>query len=311
MRDPAEDAGTTRSAALARQGLSARDWGAAGLVVLIWAMNFVVGKVGVMELPPLLLMALRFALVALLLAPFLRWPGRDRWRLIMALAVVLGCLHFGLLFVGLSGVAAGPAAIAIQLAVPFSALMAAVFYRERLSVWQMTGMGVAFAGIWMLAGEPSHARSLPHLMLVVIAAFSWSFANVLIKRLGRINVFALNGWVALLTAPLLLAASALFEDGQVEAVAAADWRGWGAIIYMAVGASVIAYGLWYYLIEKHEMNRVVPMTLLAPVLAVFLSAWLLDEPLTATLLLGGGMTLAGVAMIQFLRPVRPEPPVPT
>jgi O-acetylserine/cysteine efflux transporter len=311
MHDSAEDADGARSAAAAARGLPARDWGAASLVVLIWAMNFIVGKVGLLELPPLLMMGLRFALVAVLLAPFLRWPGRNRWPLIGALAVVLGGLHFGLLFVGLSGVSAGPAAIAIQLAVPFSALLAAVFYRERLSVWQLAGMGVAFTGIWLLAGEPAHAPSPPHLLMVVIAAFSWAFANVLIKRLGRINVFALNGWVALLTAPLLLAASGLFEDGQLEAIAGADWRGWGAIVYMAVGASVIAYGLWYYLIEKHEMNRVVPMTLLAPVLAVFLAAWLLDEPLTPTLLVGGAVTLVGVAMIQFLRPVVPEPPVPT
>lgn len=288
-----------------------RDWLASVAVILIWAFNFIVGKVGVQELPPLLLMGLRFALVALLLAPFLRPPGPGRWPLIAALAVVLGCMHFGLLFVGLSGVAAGPAAIAIQLTVPFSAALAAIFYKEHLSLWQLAGMGVAFAGVWLLADAPAQPPDLPHLLMVIIAAWSWSCANVLIKRLGPINVFTLNGWIALLTAPLLLAASAVFEHGQFAAIASADWRAWGAIVYMAVGASVIAYGLWYYLIAKHEMNRIVPMTLLSPVLAVLLAALLLDEPLTTMLLIGGAVTLVGVAMIQFLRRVRPDPPVPT
>ncbi len=286
-------------------GLPVSDWLAAAAVVLIWALNFIVGKVGVQELPPLLLMGLRFTLVAALLAPFLRSPGRSRWPLIAALAVVLGCFHFGLLFVGLSGVSAGPAAIAIQLTVPFSAALAAIFHGERLGPWQLGGMGIAFVGIWLLADTSAQAPDLAHLLMVVVAAFAWSVANVLIKRLGPINVFTLNGWIALLTAPLLLAASGLIEHGQLDAIAAADWRAWGAIVYMAVGASVVAYGLWYYLIEKHEMNKVVPMTLLSPVLAVFLAVPLLGEPLTTTLMVGGAVTLTGVAMIQFLRPRSP------
>ncbi|MCU0838065.1 MAG: EamA family transporter, partial [Rhodospirillales bacterium] len=73
----------------------------------------------------------------------------------------------------------------------------------------------------------------------------------------------------------------------------------------AVGASITAYGLWYYLIEKHEMNRVVPFTLLAPVLAVLLAALLLDEPLTVATVAGAIITTLGVAMIQFLKPAVP------
>jgi O-acetylserine/cysteine efflux transporter len=66
---------------------------------------------------------------------------------------------------------------------------------------------------------------------------------------------------------------------------------------MAIGASIIAYGLWYHLIGKHAMNSVVPLTLLSPVLAVGLAAPLLGEALTANVLIGGAVTLAGVAMI--------------
>lgn len=284
------------------------DIAAAFAVILIWALNFVVGKVGVTQLPPIFLIALRFALVAALLFPFLRAPGKP-WSLIIALSVVLGALHFGLLFVGLKGVDAGPAAIAIQLTVPFSLLLGVLFYRERIGALQMVGMVIAFAGVYILAGEPSATPSIPHLSLVVAAAFAWAAANLIIKRIGHINVFVLNAWMALLALPQLLIASLLLENGQMAALAAADWRGWGAIIYMAVGASIIAYGLWYYLVRKHEMNRVVPLTLLAPVLAVFLSALILDEPLTMRIIIGGTITIIGVAMIQFLRPVVSGPAV--
>jgi O-acetylserine/cysteine efflux transporter len=74
---------------------------------------------------------------------------------------------------------------------------------------------------------------------------------------------------------------------------------------MGLGASITAYGLWYYLIEKYAVNRVVPLTLLAPVLAVVFAVILLSEPVGARLVTGGLITLMGVAMIQFLPPPRP------
>jgi O-acetylserine/cysteine efflux transporter len=278
------------------------DWAAALAVIVIWGLNFVVGKIGVTQIPPLTLVAVRFALVAVLLSPFLRPLGRS-WPLVAAVSVVLGGLHFGLMFSGLGGVDAGLAAIAIQLTAPFSAILAAIFYRERLGPWQMLGMGIAFAGVYVLAGAPATTTtSVPHLLLVVAAAFAWALANILIKRLRGINVFVLNAWVALLALPQLILASLLLEHGQLQALAAADWRGWGAIVYMALGASITAYGLWYYLLGKYEVNRIVPMTLLSPVLAVVFAALILDEPLSLRIVLGGLLTIAGVAMIQFLRP---------
>ena len=140
---------------------------------------------------------------------------------------------------------------------------------------------------------------------------AWAIANVLIKRLGPINVFILNAWVALLACPQLLLASLLFESGQASAIATADWRAWSSIVYMAVLSTIAAYGLWYYLIEKHDLNRVVPMTLLSPVLAVALAIPMLGEQLTKGVFLGGMLTIAGVAMIQFLPPGRPKSPPPS
>jgi O-acetylserine/cysteine efflux transporter len=264
--------------------------------------------VAVTQIPPNLLLALRFALVAVLLARFLRPPGKP-WGLVVALSVVLGGLHFGLLFFGLRGVDAGLAAIAIQLTVPFSLLLATIFYGERPGALQYAGIVVAFVGVYLLGGDPTAMPSIPHLLMVIMAALAWAFANIIIKRIGAINVFVLNAWVAVFALPQFALASLLLEHGQLAALEAADWRGWGGIVFMAVAASIIAYGMWYYLVRKYEMNRVVPLMLLAPVLAVFLAVLILDEPLTLRIIFGAVVTLAGVAMIQFLRPA-PRPPVP-
>lgn len=289
--------------------MSLLDWGAALTVIFIWALNFIVAKVGVAEIPPLFLLALRFALVAGLLAPFLK-PLSGNWKPMLTLSVVLGGLHFGLMFTGLQRVDAGPAAIAIQLTVPFSAVLAWGVYGERLGALQIIGLVVAFAGVYALSGDPARPSDPLYFGLVVSGALAWAIANILIKRLVAVPPIVLNAWLAVMAAPQLLAMSALLESGQWQAIAEAGWRGWGAIVYMAVGASIIAYGLWYYLLGKYEVNRVVPLTLLAPVFAIFLAAGLLDEPLTHTVVVGGGVTILGVAMIQFLKPSR-KPMLPS
>lgn len=282
------------------------DTAAALTVVLIWAFNFIAAKTAVGQFPPLFMLAIRFALVAVLLAGFLR-PLRRQFRPVLLLSAVLGTGHFGLLFIGLRGIDAGPAAVAIQLTAPFSALLAALFYRERLNRWQLVGMTLAFAGIYVLGGSATDHQNIVDLLLVVVAAFAWAVANVVIKRIGPINVFVLNAWVALLACPQVLVLSVLLEKGQFEAARTATWLAWAAIGYMVLGASITAYGLWYYLIGKHEMNRVVPLTLLSPVLAVGFAAWLLGERITWPIVIGGAVTILGVGMIQFLG-ARRQPP---
>jgi O-acetylserine/cysteine efflux transporter len=283
--------------------MSSVDWIAAAVVIFIWALNFVVAKIGISEIPPLFLLALRFALVAVLLAPFLR-PLGGAFRPMLALSVVLGGLHFGLLFVGLQRVDAGPAAIAIQLSVPFSAILAWFVYRERMGIFQVAGLVIAFTGVYALAGDPARSLDPLYFSFVVGGALAWAAANILIKRLVAVRPIVVNAWLALFAAPQLFAISGLLESDQLRAIAEAGWRGWGAVVYMAVGASIIAYGLWYSLLGKYEVNRVVPLTLLAPVLAVCLAALILEEPLTINTVIGGAVTIIGVAMIQFLKPSR-------
>jgi O-acetylserine/cysteine efflux transporter len=285
--------------------MSSVDWIAAAVVIFIWALNFVVAKIGISEIPPLFLLALRFALVAVLLAPFLR-PLGGAFRPMLALSVVLGGLHFGLLFVGLQRVDAGPAAIAIQLSVPFSAILAWFVYRERMGIFQVAGLVIAFTGVYALAGDPARSPDPLYFSFVVGGALAWAAANILIKRLVAVRPIVVNAWLALLAAPQLFAISALLESDQLRVIAEAGWRGWGAVVYMAVGASIIAYGLWYSLLGKYEVNRVVPLTLLAPVLAVVLAAAILEEPLTLNTVIGGAVTIIGVAMIQFLKPTRQQ-----
>ena len=281
--------------------MSPLDLGVAMLVVALWGINFGVAKIALLEFPPLFLMGMRFIIVAGLLLPFVRMP-RGKLLGVLVLSTILGTVHFPMMFNGIKGIDAATASVVAQLQVPFASLLAAVIFKDRLGWKRAMGMLVAFAGVMLIAGEPRLGDSLWALGLVVAASFAFAAANVQIKRLGNIDGFALNAWMGLFAAPQLLILSALFERGQWEAVRNATWAGWGSLLYIAVLATIVAYGLWYRLMRRYDVNQAVPFMLLIPLFGVLSGVVLLNEPVTWTLAVGGLATVGGVGIIVLRRP---------
>jgi len=287
-------------------GLGLRDSGLAVFVMVIWGYNFVVAKTGLTELPPIFMMGLRFALSALLLVPFVTMP-RGRMKQVAALSVTLGAAHFSMMFTGLKTIDASTAAIAIQLQVPFSALLATVLLADPPGWRRTIGMAVAFAGVVLIAGEPRFAGSLWALGLVIGAAFVWAVGNIQVKRMGGIDEMALLAWMSVMAAPQLFLLSFLLEEGQFAAAQAATWRGWGAVAYQAVVVVALSYGIWYRLLARHSVSAAVPYTLLVPFFGVASAAIWLGETLTTRVIVGGAITIMGVAVIVMRRPHLADP----
>nr|WP_299242313.1 EamA family transporter [uncultured Halomonas sp.] len=269
-----------------------------GLVVIaIWALNIIVIKVGVADMPPLLLMTLRFMLVAVLVVPFTR-INRNQLPWLLLLSVTFGGLHFPLLFIGLGQAEAGTGALLVQMGTPFATLLAAAFLKERLDLRRWLGLIMSFAGIIVLAGGPSLPAPLPTTLLLA-SAFFWAVSNLLIKVAPHIPPFTLAGWIALFAIPQVALGSWIFESNQLALLSRASWAGWGAVFYTAVMSSILAYTLWYRLLQKHPVSRVVPLSLLMPVFAVLLGMWLLGDPLGINKLAGGIMVILGLAIINI------------
>lgn len=271
-------------------------------VMAIWGMNFAVAKVALFHLPPILLVALRFALVAIVLAPFVRWPGGN-WRRVVIVSILLGLLHFALMFTGLKDLDVSTAAIAIQLQVPFSAILAALVFQDHLGWRRALGMAIAFAGVAVIAGEPRLAGNYLSLAMVIAAACIWAVAAVVIKGLEKVDGMTLNGWVAILSTPQLLIASVLLESGQFAAVVEADWTVVGlALFYQAFIIVIVGYGTWYWMLQRYAVNQTMPFTLLVPFFGVLSGVLFLDETLSLVFILGGALTIVGVAIVVLRRP---------
>lgn len=271
---------------------------AALVVVVLWGVNFPMAKMVVAEIPPLFAMGIRFAAVAAVLV----WWGRPagfQMKEIALLSLVLGTLHFGMIYVGITGVDASVAAILMQLGTPFSVLLGWTFLGESVGWRRGIGTLVAFSGVVILAGEPHTTSSTFHLAIILFAAFAWAVSNIQIKRVGRIDPIVINGWTALFSVPQLFLISSVVESGQLATFATASLQAWAALAYAALLSSVVAYGLWYYLLGRYEVARLAPFALLAPVTGVFSGVLILGEPFTVLKVIGGLVTIVGVAIIEL------------
>ena len=264
--------------------------------MLIWGGSFFMVKISLDHIPPLFFAFLRSLLVAVILVPFVRVP-RGKFKEIALISVTFGSLHFPLMFIGLDGTDVAAAAIAVQLQVPFAVLLGVFFFRESLSWRQVAGIAVALAGMVMIFGAPNLAGGAIPLLMVIGASFAWAVASTQIKAAGPIDPFVLSGWVSLFSAPQILVATVLLEDGQWVALLNADEVVFGSICYMAVVVSVFSYYVWYQQLQRHPVGQVVPFTLLVPVFGVASGVLFRDEPFTLGFASGSLLTLAGVAFI--------------
>lgn len=275
---------------------------AAVLVALCWGGNFTASKVAMEHFPPFLTILLRFVAVALVLAPFaIRERVNMRDMLVVSLCYIT--LHFTLIFVGMSqGLSISSTVIAVQLGAPFSCVLAAIFYNDRLGAWRSFGMMVAFVGVLLIAGTPNVANHWGAFLLVVAGAFAWACANVYMKRVGNIGVAAFLFWPALLSLPQVGLLTWLMEKDHLTLIGSAPVSAWLGILYSMLFSTLIGYGLWYRLLKTYPLSRVTPFSLLVPIIGIMGGMFMYDEHITPMLIVGGVLTIIGVGIITVRRP---------
>ena len=245
-------------------------------------------------------MALRFTLTAFCLIWFYRPPPGVLKKLFW-ISLVSAALQYSLTFNGLRGIDASTAALLVQLEVPFGLLLAWLVLGDRISLRQTLGIVIAFTGAMFIIGEPRLSGDLVYAFLVIAGAFTWAVGQIMIKQLGNLGGFRLISGVALFAAPQLYIASFLLESEQLLQIRTASIEAWGAVAYLGLIMTALAYGLWYRLLGHYSVNQVMPFLLLLPVTAVVGGIFFLDETLTAKITIGGLLAIAGVAVITIQR----------
>lgn len=270
------------------------------MVVLVntaWGLNFIAGKIGAEVFQPLFFTALRFLFLLLLMLPWLK-PAPGYMKPLLKVAFLLGVLHFGMIFIGLNaGGNIASIAITTQLYVPFSAIFASIFLREKISLVSILSIVLAFGGVMIIGFDPIVFNHLDAILWVTGAAFVMAVATILMRQCPNLGVFRLQAWIALVALPSLLLLSSVFESGQIQILSSVRFIDFWTPLYSAVGASIIGHGFVYYLLGRYPVSIVTPLLLPAPIIATSLGVLIFGDVLGWKMIVGGVMTLLGVMML--------------
>ncbi|MCG9680153.1 EamA family transporter [Vibrio sp. Isolate24] len=266
------------------------------LVVLIWGVNFSVIKFGLEEIPPILFSGLRFLVVAIPAVFFIPFPKTSIWN-VLGVGVFLGVLKFSFLFVAMeSDVSAGLSSLLLQAQVVFTILLSVLLWKESLNRFQLFGMVLAcigFSFFFYTAGGNATALGIT---LILCAAGFWSVSNLIMKRMGDVNLLHFMVWVSLIPPIPLFFVSWHFETNQpVSLLLATTEKSWLSLLYVSYISTLAAFALWGWLLKNYPTAVVTPFALLIPVVGIVGSSLLLNEQLSNLEMLGGALILFGLS----------------
>jgi len=290
-----------------------------GVVVVIWAINFIAAKIGLRSFPPLTMASFRVCAAGLVIIPF--YLGVRRMRL-AAFAKTDSALGRGFtrrdvwtfLYLGFFGVSVNQfcftlglhytsvnhSAVIVGMGPIYTLILAVLLRLERATWHKAVGMTIAFTGIAVLASEhgiSAHSASLLGDAITMMGSVGFAIYAVLGKRVAgeydALTMTAYNHFAgALILLPLAVhQAWMLHATGNWRAV---QWEAWAAILYMGLFGSAVAYLLYYWLLRYLEASQLSAFTYLLPVLATILGILTLGEKGSWMELVGGALALGGV-----------------
>jgi O-acetylserine/cysteine efflux transporter len=272
----------------------------------LWGLSFIASTVALESLSPPQLTALRFLIAACPTLVVARPPVA--WSSLVVVGLTLFAGQFLLLFAALAmGLPPGLASVTQQAQVLFSLALAAIYLRDTPRRHSVVGMLIAFLGLGLIALSIGRTGPIAALAVGLTAAFSWAVGNVLMKRLGPVPIVPLVAWLSLIP-PLPALAVGLFSPGPglFTAIAEASWSSLGAVLYLGVAATLIAYAIWGWLIATYPTSLVAPFTLLVPVVGVAAAAVFLGERFTPLRAWGIALMIGGVAVAVLAPPRKVE-----
>lgn len=264
----------------------------------VWGTNFVVIKLALEHLPPLTLALLRFALAFFPLALFLPRPNIG-WANLAAYGVLIGAGQFGILFTAMrSDITPGLASLVVQTQVFFTIFLSMRLTGEKVGLYQIAALFLASSGLAVIAFHTDGSATPLGLVLVLLAALSWSGGNMVARKAAPQNMLAYVVWSSLFAVPPLLLFALVLEgpEAMMAGVRAANGATWAAVLWQSVGNTMFGYAAWGWLLNRHPAATVAPMALMVPIFGMGASALLLGEPLQSWKLTAFLLVMAGLSV---------------
>jgi O-acetylserine/cysteine efflux transporter len=277
--------------------LTLLEWGAIGMVVVVWGVNNAAGKLATAVLPPLFVGGVRFAIALVFLIPFIK-PPFPPWRSFLPVVLIMGPIHFGLVYTGFALCHnLSLFSVSLQLWIPLAALFSWLILGEQAPRPALAGMVLAFAGVGYMTLDPHAASDVDAVLVGLAASVLWALGTVLVRRMQPTPALKVQGCCSLVAAPVLLIGAFASEPRLVQQAEAASPLVWASLVYAGAISSVLATAALFWLVQRRSAGRFAPYLLTTPLVSSALGVGFFGDRITWRLLVGAAATLGGVAIV--------------
>lgn len=275
--------------------------------VLIWTSAFPAAKIGLIDSPPLLFLALRFLLAGGVMLAWAYWRRTLRklslkeWGILGALGLLNHALYLGLSWTGMGSLSSGLSTILISANPIVVAVLSSFVLREPLTRQKIMGLALGFLGVAFIVRNRigSSIDSLEGFLLVLAALFTLAFGTVLYKKCPvKTDIVTGTGFQIILSGVMLLPVAFWFEDLSAISLTPSFV---GAYLWLVVVVSIAGYQLWFNLLERGSASAASVWFFLTPPLGLIAGAWLLNEPLNWIDFIGIVPVILGIVMVTRAR----------
>ena len=274
------------------------------IVAVLWGFNFIVMKVGIEEIHPILFVTIRSIFAFFPLIFFVKKPPVS-WYVIFALGASIGIFKFLFILLGIHFGLCGPmTSLILQSQAFFTILFAFFLMAERPRSYQIFGMLIAFSGVAFVGYDQLCLGTSAGMLCALGAAASWGISNVLIKKTANktpINMVSLMVWISIIP-PIPLFMITCWMDGFWETIGTirqVSLFTYSTLLYSALFSGVAGYALWGYLLQKYPTPLVTPFSMLVPIVATIFSVLIFHDSFSFNMFISTVLVMTGVLINQF------------
>jgi drug/metabolite transporter (DMT)-like permease len=286
------------------------------IIYFVWGSTFLAIRVGVREVPPLILAAMRFFVAGVILYGWMiargeRSPSGREWWSAALLGMVIFVFDYGLLFWAEQRVPSGIAAVMLATIPVFMALSEIMFLRTqtlsvRLALALLVGIGgvaVLMSGSLNVGGEPIDKMGA---VALIVASMSWSVASALTRKLPLPESKVMSSGAQMLAGGVFLTvAAALFGEFRDFHPWSVSREVWWSLLYLIVAGSIVGFTAYVWLIHHESPTKVGTYAYVNPIVAVLVGYFFGGEALTARTIVGTLFVLVSVVVITTTRAKKP------
>lgn len=269
------------------------------LVQIFWGATYPLCKPYVGVFPPMALVAMVYTIVALVSAPLVPRP-RTSQRTLFLVGFFGGALQTSMVFVALKYLPASTAVLSMQAQLPVAVVASWFMGRDKPNLKNTLGSVICLVGIAVVIGRPEATDAWFGLAAMLIGVVSWAVTQAAIPLVAKDHGMTLYAGMSRYAAPQMIVMSLLFEHGELHTLTDVPLEAWAMVPVIAMSGFALPYAIWYWLLMRHRVDELMPFVLLMPIVSLIVVTRM-GESLPPTLLLGGAILIAGLAVIVFRR----------